>query len=252
MTELPIKYGAAKRLLGLVPGSREALASLYMRLPNAVSAVAYNAARHLVFRDNERRMPAFEAAFAEARRSGNVGDYLEFGVARGTSMISAMKIARRSDGFEAMRFHAFDSFEGLPGDEGDFAKGDMAYGEQVFTRFLSKAGVPLDKVTITKGFFDDSLSPARAAELGIEPGRAHIVHVDCDLYRSTVPVLQFIAPLLGTGSVVIFDDWFSFDDELRPWEHGEQRAFREWSERKRFEPVAMTYRWNSAWKLVRE
>jgi hypothetical protein len=246
------KYGAAKRLMALVPGSREALAGLYMGLPTSISAAAYDIARHLVFRDNKRRMPVFKAAFAEVQRTGNVGDYLEFGVARGTSMISAMKIARRLDGFESMRFHAFDSFEGLPGDEGAFTKGDMSYGEQVFVRFLSKAGAPLERLTITKGFFDQTLSPAAALERGIPPGRAHIVHIDCDLYRSTLPVLEFIGPLLGIGSVIIFDDWFSFEAEAFPWEHGEQRAFGEWSVRGQFEPLAITYPWNAAWKLVRK
>lgn len=246
------KYGLAKRLMAAMPGSREALARLYMRLPTTVSAAAYDAARHLVFRDNKHRMPVFEAAFAEVQRTGNIGDYLEFGVARGTSMISAAKIARRSPTFDSMRFHAFDSFEGLPDSEGDFAKGDMAYTEELFRAFLSKAGVPLDKITVTKGFFDQSLSPRAAVEKSIQQGRAHIIHIDCDLYRSTVPVLRFIGPLLGPGSVIIFDDWFSFENESRPWEHGEQRAFSEWSARRRFEPLAITYPWNAAWKLVRD
>lgn len=246
------KYGVAKRLMTLVPGSREALAGLYMRLPTPISAAAYDIARNLVFRDNKRRMPVFEAAFAEVQKTGRPGDYLEFGVARGTSIISAVKIARRLGSFDTMRFHAFDSFAGLPGAEGDFSTGDMAYTEQVFARFLSKAGIPLDKVTTTKGFFDESLSTAVADSLRIQPGRAHIVHIDCDLYLSTVPVLDFIAPLLGVGSVVIFDDWFSFEGETRPWEHGEQKAFREWTARERFEPLAITYPWNAAWKLVRE
>ncbi|MGX7952887.1 TylF/MycF/NovP-related O-methyltransferase [Tsuneonella sp. HG249] len=245
------KYGVAKRLMSMVTGSREALAGLYMRLPTAISAPIYDAARSVVFRDNRHRMAVFEVAFGNVARSENVGDYLEFGVARGTSMISAMKTARNYRAFESMRFHAFDSFEGLPGSEGDFTKGDMSYGEQVFTRFLLKAGVPLERVTINKGFFDQALEPHIAAKLGINPGRAHVVHIDCDLYLSTVPVLRFLAPLLGVGSVIIFDDWFSFESEPCPWNHGEQRAFREWKERARFEPLAITYPWNAAWKLVR-
>jgi O-methyltransferase len=245
------RYGIAKQLMSRLPGSREALASLYLALPQAISAPLYDAARGAIFRDNHRRLPVFEAAFSCVGQSNKPGDYLEFGVARGTSMISATKIARRRAWARDMRFHAFDSFEGLPGDEGDFRKGDMSYPEEVFTRFLGRAGAPLDRVTLTKGFFDRSLCATRARELRIEPGRAHIVHVDCDLYESTVPVLEFVAPLLGPGSVVIFDDWFSFEHEPHPWEHGEQRAFREWAERARFEPLAITYLWNAAWKAAR-
>lgn len=251
MAQLRAKYGTAKRLLTLMPGAREALANAYVKLPLWLSRPAYSVARNTVFRDNNRRMPVFEAAFAEVRQAAKIGDYLEFGVGRGTSLITANKISRRMDDFAAMRFHAFDSFEGLPCTEGPFVKGEMAYDQQVFARFITAAGVPISRVTTSKGFFDRSLSPELAVSLDIERGRAHIVHIDCDLYRSTVPVLDFIAPLLGIGSVVIFDDWFAFDSEKEPWRHGEQRAFIAWSERDRFEPIAVSYRWNAAWKLVR-
>jgi O-methyltransferase len=245
------KYGAAKRLMNSIPGSRELLARAYMSLPRMVSRAAYRAARRTVFRDNQRRLPAFEAAFEEAAKSGAAGDYLEFGVARGTSLISAFDIARRHPQFANSRFFAFDSFCGLPGSEGDFVQGDMSYGQETFFRFIERAGVDLERVKATKGFFEAALSPWLAAELAIVPGQAHIVHIDCDLYASTVPVLNFVAPLLGVGSVIIFDDWFSFENEAQPWAHGEQRAFAEWRERARFEPLAITYPWNAAWKLTR-
>ena len=51
------------------------------------------------------------------------------------------------------------------------------------------------------------------------------VNVDCDLYESTVPVLEFITPLLQTGTIVYFDDWFSYRGSMA---HGEARAAREW------------------------
>jgi hypothetical protein len=242
------KYGAAKRLLNAI-GGREALANGFCHLPDAISPHAYRLARRFVFRDNGKRLAVFEAAFTEASRRGNLGDYLEFGVARGTSLISAYETAR-SFGV-AMRFHAFDSFEGLPASEGDFVAGDMSYPEAVFRRFVHKAGVRTDALTTTAGFFDKSLSTERADDLEIQRGKAHVVHVDCDLYSSTVPVLDFIGGFLGVGSVVIFDDWFSFEEQARPWEHGEQRAFAEWPLRDRFEPLAITYPWNAAFKMAR-
>ena len=244
------KYGLARRMLNSVGGSREALATSFCQLPDFLSPYAYRLARRFVFKDNLKRVGAFEAAFQEAG-TADTGDYLEFGVARGTSLITAYEIASDLGMAKDMRFHAFDSFEGLPTSEGKFVTGDMSYSEAVFRRFVQKAGVPTSKITTTKGFFDRSLTDDRRKELGIEPGKAYVVHVDCDLYSSTLPVLAFVEKFLGIGSVVIFDDWFSFDAEECPWDHGEQRAFREWSMRDRFEPIAMTYPWNAAFKLVR-
>jgi macrocin-O-methyltransferase TylF-like protien len=45
------------------------------------------------------------------------GDLLEFGVYRGTSFISAFKQAQEHR-LTHMRFFAYDSFAGLPNDEG--------------------------------------------------------------------------------------------------------------------------------------
>ena len=54
---------------------------------------------------------------------------------------------------------------------------------------------------------------------------AAIVFIDCDLYASTVPVLNFISDYLEDGAILIFDDWFCFKGSP---ERGEQKAFHEW------------------------
>ena len=40
--------------------------------------------------------------------------------------------------------------------------------------------------------------------------KAGLIHIDVDLYSSTIDILNFIAPLLKVGSVMIFDDWYCF------------------------------------------
>ena len=52
--------------------------------------------------------------------------------------------------------------------------------------------------------------------------------IDCDLYESTVPVLEFLTDLVGQGTILIFHDWFRFRASPNC---GEQRACREWLER---------------------
>jgi hypothetical protein len=81
-------------------------------------------------------------------------------------------------------------------------------------------------VTVVEGFFDTSLDRSQQPAMGLDA--AAIVWIDCDLYVSTVPVLDYITDLLVDGSVVVFDDWYCY--HARP-DRGEQRACTEWLDR---------------------
>ena len=50
--------------------------------------------------------------------------------------------------------------------------------------------------------------------------KQYLAHFDADLYSSTVCALEFVTPLLGTGSLLLFD-------ELSGAGGAEQRAFEE-------------------------
>lgn len=160
------------------------------------------------------------------------GDYLEFGVAWGTTFSYACNRFSMYPEHKDMRFFALDSFEGLPNPKGldavdgytaTFYESQFACSEEDFVRNLKRAGVNLDRVTLVKGWFDQSLTPENAAQHGIDKVAA--AWIDCDLYESTVPVLKFITPRLSTGSVIAFDDWRCFRNSP---DFGEQRACREW------------------------
>jgi hypothetical protein len=237
------KYSLAKRAVQAVPGLRELGATAFTALPLPLSAWTYRLMRQWVFRDEQHRLPAVRASFERFDASGGPVPYLEFGVARGTSIISADAIAR-SRGL-ALRIFAFDSFRGLPAGEGTFARGDMAYSEPTFRRFTAKAGVDQARVTSVPGMFADTLTEALRARLGLGPGR-YVVHVDCDLYASTRDVLAWLRPMLAPGSVLIFDDWFAFDNEPTPELHGEQRAFAEWDDRAHWAELHVEPQWNVA------
>jgi len=156
------------------------------------------------------------------------GDYLEFGVWSGNTFIAAFNFAQRS-GLKSMRFYAFDSFQGLPEIEGvdlqfqQFSDGQYACSLEQFKANTSKAGVDLHRVKIIPGWYKDVLNEQTRKELPIR--LAAVVWVDCDLYSSTVPVLDFITDYLTTGTVLVFDDWFCFRGDPSK---GEQRAAKEW------------------------
>lgn len=181
------------------------------------------------------------------------GDYLEFGVYKGNSFTKAyywlnkefrsrIKLTiggeneldaklKRKQIWDEMRFFAFDSFEGLPElsdtdkSSADFQKGQYAYSENNFLKSVTTNGIPKDRIHTIRGFFSDTCNKNTLEKHNIK--KASIIWLDADLYSSTVPVLEFITPLLQDGTILIFDDWFSFKGS--PYQ-GVQKAFFEWKE----------------------
>ena len=56
------------------------------------------------------------------------------------------------------------------------------------------------------GFYEHSLTP----NLGERMPAAGFVHIDVDLYSSAKLVLDFVMPLCRQGTVILFDDWYTF------------------------------------------
>ena len=155
------------------------------------------------------------------------GDYLEFGVFLGRSFVPAYHFAQRNK-LRNMRFYGFDSFEGLPAikgeDEGgEFSEGQYSLSLNQFSKMISSRGVRLDKTNLVKGWYDKVLNGDTKKQLAMK--KAAFIYVDCDLYESTVPVLNFITDYLQSGTIIAFDDWHCFKGNP---EKGEQKAFREW------------------------
>jgi predicted O-methyltransferase YrrM len=142
-----------------------------------------------------------------------VGHIVEFGVWKGYSTRVIRDELWRSGVWEGAqrrkRIYACDSFEGLPANYEHLSAGTFA------------TPVPkLRGVRIVKGFFEDSLTPALAAEVG----QVSLAHLDADLYPSTACALQWVTPLLHAGSLLLFDEFLGEDP-------AEERAFVEWAER---------------------
>ncbi len=164
---------------------------------------------------------ALEEAMNYARRCELTGDYLEFGVFQGRTFSAACFLGRecRLD----MRFWAFDSFQGLPSSEGEFGAGAYAFSQESFLKNVRKCVGHVEDVRVVPGWFSDSLVPGNPLLKDLKP--VAIAWVDCDLYESTQPVLEFLTSRLQDGSLIYFDDWFCFKG--RP-DCGEQRACAEW------------------------
>jgi hypothetical protein len=152
------------------------------------------------------------------------GYYFEFGSHEANSMRMAW------DCFQYLfkwDFIAFDSFEGLPDMEDYdrstiFVKGNLATAEDEFIHRVTSHGMPRDRLITVKGFYDTSLTEELCERL--LPKKAAVIYIDCDLYKSTVPVLEFILPFLQLGTVIVFDDWNCY--HAQP-DYGERKAWKE-------------------------
>lgn len=175
-----------------------------------------------------------------AERLAN-GYYFEFGCHKARTMRYAWRHTQHNFAFT---YVGFDSFEGLPEIDpmdqlADWQKGHFAMSEEDFVNTVLEAGMPRDRLVTVKGFYDATLTP-RLADRFL-PTKASIVYVDCDLYKSTVPVLAFISPFLQRGTLIAFDDWNCYFAHPGRGQRLAWKQFREANPELRFEPFYSTH-----------
>jgi len=162
----------------------------------------------------------------------NIGDYLEFGVCYGTSLLLMCDELLRAE-LNHPRFFGFDSSARLPHDvEGEWAAGRfLAHYEDVVDS-LDNHGVDWNRVALVRGFCCDTLNEALIAKYNLR--KVSLIMIDCDLYSSAKEALDFCGPLILDEAVLFFDDWIP----LAKVNKGEKRAFDEFlREHPEFEAV---------------
>lgn len=132
--------------------------------------------------------------------NGAAIEFFEFGVFRGQSMRAWLDINRNPDS----RFFGFDCFEGLPEDweSGGRKKGDFTCDGEI-------PDIDDPRVSFHKGLFKDTLPGFLDA---YTPKNKIVVHMDADLYASTVYALTQLDRFLPRGTPVVFDDFGPKDD----------------------------------------
>jgi len=166
----------------------------------AVEYVIANMPEAMVLADRDELM---KFAFGQAPKEGLV---VEFGVASGASL-------RRLAGLTPRQVHGFDSFGGLP--EGWSGTKEKA---GAFTQRGRLPRVPAN-ATLHPGWFNETLPGFVAAN----PGPAAFIHVDCDIYSSTVTIFSALRERIGPGTVILFDEYFNYPG----WRAHEYKAFQE-------------------------
>ena len=119
--------------------------------------------------------------------------YLEFGVAGGHSF----RWWAENHQHEESRFVGFDTFTGLPETWNLFKQGSMSVEGKLPELADSRC-------SFKKGLFQETLPPFLAEYTF---GKQNVIHMDADLYSSTLYVLTSLAPFLQKGDIVIFDEF---------------------------------------------
>ncbi len=147
----------------------------------------------------------YEAVAASMKVPGDIG---EVGTYRGGS---ARLMAEASQGKKAI--HTFDTFEGLPPvaefDAKRFSTGQFATPIDAVKAYLA----PYPSVHIYEGLFPDTAGP-------ISDKRFSFVHLDVDIYQSTLDGLKFFYPRMNKGGIIISHDYSNAE--------GVRRAFDEY------------------------
>ena len=142
-------------------------------------------------------------------------DYFEFGVFKGDSIREWIKLSISPHS----RFYGFDTFTGLP---------EYWFKDYSKSAFNAGGNIPdiLDsRVTFVMGIFQDTLGNFLN---DFNRKNRIVVHIDADLYSSTLFVLQSMHQYLKEGDIIMFDD---FLDPL-----GEFMAFGNYCQAFRIEP----------------
>lgn len=135
-------------------------------------------------------------------------NYLEFGVGRGNSMTWWTQNNHNSDS----RFWGFDTFEGLPEKYGDYETG-------TFSLEGNFPDIKDDRISFIKGLFQDTLLNTIP---DIDFKGTTVIHMDSDLYTSTIFTLGILYPYIKPGDIIMFDEFIvpyhefkAFDDFVR-------------------------------------
>jgi len=143
-------------------------------------------------RDYNKRYQLYQYVIDTAGLKEAPIQFIEFGVSAGHSIKWWAEHICHPDS----RFFGFDTFEGLPENWGTFSKGDM------------NSRIPQiddERITFVKGLFQESV-PNFIRDKNLRQHRK-VIHLDADLFSSTLYALTSMAPLLQPGDILLFDEF---------------------------------------------
>lgn len=120
-------------------------------------------------------------------------DYLEFGVASGIAFKWWVEHNKNAES----RFYGFDVFTGLPENFGVMKK--HHYNTEGETPIVND-----ERASFIKGLFQESL-PGFLKNYSSD--KRKVIHMDADLYSSTLFVITRMLPIIKSEDIIIFDEF---------------------------------------------
>ena len=160
-----------------------------------------------------------------ALANNKVSDFAEAGCWKGhsTYFISKLIDNYNSKNYNNIKFHIFDSFEGLSEikeKDSNVKKLNKNLVEKIKTQFISDENFVKNEVlkdfkfvNIYKGWIPQKFEEVQNREFSF-------VHIDVDLYEPTLKSLEFFYPRLIDGGIIVCDDYNSqgFNGAKKAWD----------------------------------
>ena len=142
------------------------------------------------------------------------GNYYEFGVGEGGTLIAYLRAA---SGFcednnvpsEKLNIFAFDSFKGLPKSElkedahPAWSEGKFSFSQDEVKKRIEHLELEnKPNITFIEGFFEETLTESLREKLSKNP--PVIITIDVDYYSSTKTILNWLKPILPSGTLFFF------------------------------------------------
>jgi O-methyltransferase len=143
--------------------------------------------------DYNRRYKLYQEVSNQEGLANSPIDYFEFGVSSGSSF--RWWLAHNKN--ERSKFFGFDTFEGLPEAFGPYGKGSMA-------ATLESINVTDPRASFYKGLFQDTLVHFLDQYKG---SNRKLIHMDADLFSSTIFVFSQLYRFLNDGDIILFDEF---------------------------------------------
>lgn len=164
------------------------------------------------------------------QRPRELGNFYEFGTFKGKSLIAFGHLKKLYSTFfpelKKTKMYSFDSFKGLPDSKLDHNDPVWQKGEFCGTLDEVKKNVSSYalRVEYVEGYYENSLNDELLEKMIQNP--PSIIHIDVDIYSSTIAVLKWLDKLALPMSTYIFDDIWALGNHP---DLGEQRAIAEYN-----------------------
>ena len=180
---------------------------------------------------NVQKIHAIKKAMFLINYEHVLGDYFEFGLFEGTSFIGAFHshLSTRLTDTAPRAFWGFDSFQGFKYFSDDDAHPFFREGEynsnyantrrRIERQFKKKADFQ-----IVPGFLEETIEGRKPSDLGGD--KVAFAFIDLDLGTPAEIALEFIAPGLQQGSIIMMDDFFAYRGSLNRGVAGAFNHFR--------------------------